>query len=402
MKIGIIKEGKIPIDRRVAFSPEACVHLQNTFSQLQFKIQPSPIRCFPDQAYQAAGLPISEDLSDCDVLFGIKEVPIIDLIPHKTYFFFSHTIKKQSYNRELLRRLLSNQVQMIDYECLTNLRGQRLVAFGRFAGIVGAYNTIRAYGLRQGLFDLKPAYQCDDMAMMQQEYQKLALGPIKIILTGRGRAGQGAREVLKAMGIVEVSAQEILEQSFVHPVFSQLKSRDYYQPKEAKEGAALDFYQEPEAFKSDFLKYAQVSDVFISAHYWNPKASALFQLSEIKRPDFRIKVIGDITCDVQGSIPSTLRVSTVKAPFYDYDPHKEKEARAFSDPGNITVMAVDNLPTELPRDASLDFGQQLGEVVIPRLLGVDEEAVLERATISQGGRLMPNYAYLRDFVESPA
>lgn len=400
MKVGIIKEGKIPIDRRVAFSPEACIQLQKTYPQLHFIIQPSPIRCFPDKAYQDLGLEISDDLSDCDILFGIKEVPIEDLIPEKTYFFFSHTIKKQSYNRGLLRALLEKNIRLIDYECLSNQQGQRLVAFGRFAGIVGAYNTIRAFGIRQDRFELKPAYQCEDMAMMQAEYNKGILGPIKIILTGSGRVGMGAREVLAGLQVKEVSPEELLGQDFSLPVFAQLRSWDYYQPRE--KGSQANFYQNPESFQSDFQKFTRVGDLFISAHYWNPKAPALFQLNDMKRPDFRIKVIGDITCDVQGSIPSTLRVSTVEKPYYDYDPFGEKEAPPFSDSKFITVMAVDNLPTELPRDASLDFGEQLRQEVIPRLLVEDKAAVLERATITQKGKLTPGYAYLKDFVESPA
>ncbi|OJJ22422.1 alanine dehydrogenase [marine bacterium AO1-C] len=400
MKIGIIREGKVPIDRRVPLLPEQCQLLQNKYPQLSFAIQSSPIRCVPDEDYQKLGLAVVDDISDCDIIFGVKEVPIPQLIAHKTFFFFSHTIKKQAYNQQLLRTILDQNIHLVDYECLTDQQGNRIVAFGRFAGIVGAYNGILAFGKRYGLYNLRRAYECKDLKDLKTEYAKVKLPPIKVVVTGGGRVGNGISEVLEGMQIQRVSPEAFLSQSFEHPVFTQLRSKDYYQPEANQSWNSEDFYQNPAHYDADFLKYARQAQVFISGHYWNPKADVLFTRQDMLSPDFKLEVIADVTCDIEGSIPSTLRATTITDPFYDYDPATGKEVAQFSDRSHVNVMSVDNLPCELPYDASESFGQQLIEYVFPAFFDNDAQQIITRASITKNGGLQPDFDYLQDYVDA--
>ena len=170
IKIGILKEGKIPVDRRVPLTPSQAKQLEDEFPDIKVIIQKSPVRCFDDEVYQEEGIEVADNILDCDVLMGVKEVPIIELIDDRTYLFFSHTIKAQPYNRELLREILRKNIRLIDYEMLTDKKGNRLIAFGRSAGLVGAYNGILAYGKRFKLFNLRRAYTCRNLDDMKTEF----------------------------------------------------------------------------------------------------------------------------------------------------------------------------------------------------------------------------------------
>lgn len=397
MKIGIIREGKVPPDHRVALSPEHCKQILAEYSEVSIAVQPSKIRCFKDEEYTQAGIPLQEDLSDCDILFGVKEVPIPDLIPDKTYFFFSHTIKKQPYNKVLLQEVLKKKIDLIDYECLKNEQGQRVVAFGRFAGIVGAYNGIMAYGKKYGLFDLKPANACYDMEEMWDEFQKVKLPPIKILLTGGGRVAKGAQEVLDGMGIKNVAMPEYTEQTFEEAVYIQLDSDAY---NEHSQGKAFDynhFYNNPGEYQSTFSQYLPHTDVLIAGAYWDPKAPVLFQLDDMNSDDFKIRVIADITCDIQGSIPTTTRATTIADPIYDFSRSNHEEVAAFSSQDNLTVMSVDNLPCELPRDASIAFGNMIINHTLKDLL-LGDKGIIKGAKIASKGQLTEQFSYLSDYV----
>ncbi|MEM1137919.1 MAG: alanine dehydrogenase, partial [Bacteroidota bacterium] len=232
MILGIIREGKIPVDKRVALTPEQCMLVQERFPFVEILVQKSPIRCYKDAEYASAGCEVIEDVSHCDILMGIKEVPIEDLIAQKTYFFFSHTIKKQAYNRDLLISILNNRIKLIDYETLINPKKERVIAFGRYAGLVGAYNGIRAWGLRNEVFDIKPAHRCFDLAEMKLEFAKVKLGKIKIALTGGGRVSKGAMEILDGMHIKKVSPTDFVEKEFEEAVYTQLDMGDYNKHKE--------------------------------------------------------------------------------------------------------------------------------------------------------------------------
>ncbi|MCG8476645.1 MAG: NAD(P)-dependent oxidoreductase [Cytophagales bacterium] len=399
MKIGIIKEGKKTIDRRVPFTPENAREILERFEGAEVGFEPSEIRCFSDSDYLKQGISKLNKLSSCDLLFGIKEVPPSQLVEGKTYFFFSHTIKKQPYNRELLRTVLAKNIRLVDYELLTDPSGQRIIAFGRYAGIVGAYNGLIAYGERYKLYRLKPAHQCLDIIEMISELKKITLPPIKIVLTGRGRVSRGCVETLRHTGIRQVSPQEYLSNTFSEPVFTQLESRNYIRRSDGKPLDVQAYYQDPAEHESSFGTYARTSDLLISGAYWNPKAPELFSRKDMLSDDFRIRVVADITCDIQGSIPCTLRSTTIEAPVFDYDPESNREAPAYSADRHITVMAVDNLPCELPRDASRDFGRDLIDLVLPSLLGPEQQQLIERATIAANGKLTKRYSYLQDFVD---
>ncbi|WP_420317760.1 NAD(P)-dependent oxidoreductase [Ekhidna sp.] len=397
-KIGIIKEGKIPIDRRVPLTPFQAKQVKETFD-VEVLVQSSDIRCFSDDDYRNAGLEIVESVSDCDIILGVKEVPIEMLSENKTHFFFSHTIKKQDYNRELLRAILNKNINLIDWETLTNENGNRIIAFGRWAGIVGAYNGIWTYGKRYNLFNLKRAHECFDYEELKKELKKIDLPNIKIALTGGGRVTKGAMEVLLGADIRQVTPHAFITENFNEPVFTQLNSRDYNKRKDGAEFHRNEFYKNPELYEGDFLKYAKVTDILIACAFWDPAAPVLFRREDIVKDDFDIRVIADITCDIEGSIPSTKKPSTIDDPIYDYNPSDDEVEQALIDEGNITVMAVDNLPCELPRDASESFGSELVNNVLPHLLGTDENGIIERATITKAGTLTPAYNYLQDYVD---
>lgn len=399
LKIGLIREGKRPYDKRVALAPSSAKHIVENKLGTEVVCQSSNHRAFSDQEYIDAGVPVVEDLSDCDLLLGVKEVPIEQLIPNKTYFFFSHTIKQQEYNRELLRAILQKQITLIDYECLTSDSGNRLLAFGRYAGIVGAYNSIWAFGKRYRLFSIKRAKDCFDLEELKQQLQNVKLPPIKIALTGGGRVAKGAMEVLLSLGIRRVSPSVFLHQRFDQAVFVQLNARDYHVHKQGDPFTRSVFFSSPEVYESRFLSFAAQADILISGSYWNPAAPALFTRTDIMEPEFCIKVIGDISCDIDGPIPSTRKASTIEDPLYDYNPSDHRVEPPLSDEANITVMAIDNLPGELPRDASLDFGEDFIQEVLPALLESDDHQILTRATIASQGKLTSGYQYLQKFVE---
>lgn len=397
MKIGIIREGKTPPDSRVPMTPKQCAYLINE-KKIDIVVQPSPKRCFPDENYLRLNVPMSEDLSDCDILMGVKEVPIDLLIANKTYFFFSHTIKKQSYNRGLLQAIIEKNIHLIDYEVLTNQKGNRLIAFGKFAGMVGAHNSIRTYGTRTGLYTLKRMKDCLDYEEAISVYKKLSLPPMKIVLTGSGRVGKGAAMVLDDMGIRKVSPENFLTNKYDYAVYTQLNCVDYAQRKDGSEFDKKTFYNQPELFESKFSPYYQIADVMINGIYWDNNAPAFFSLEEMKSPDFSIKVIADVTCDIApiSSIPSTIKASTIADPVFGFDPITEKEDLPYQDKV-VDMMTIDNLPNELPRDASEAFGNQFIEKILPELLAKDSD-VIDRASVTKNGDLGSHFEYLRDYL----
>ncbi len=388
MKIGIIREGKTPPDARVLFTPEQCVALQEKYD-LDLVVQPSKGRCIPDFKYEDVGIKLQEDLSDRDVLMGIKEVPKEQLIADKTYFFFSHTFKKQPYNRELLQEILKKNITLIDYEVLTNTKQQRVIAFGRFAGIVGAHNGMMTYGNRTGAFELEQMYQYDDYAAAIAYYQSLHLPAMKIVVTGTGRVANGAVEVLDHMNIRRVKPQAFLNNSYDEAVYTQLDCDDYAAPKE--EGKAFElqeFFQHPDRFKSIFAPYTKVADLMVNGIYWANEAPAFFTAEEMAQEDFKIQVIADVTCDIApvSSIPSTLYATTIDNPVFGYDPVARAAVQPYQE-STIDMMTIDNLPNELPKDASKSFGEQFGGQVIEELLGLKDTGMLERASIAKAGQL---------------
>lgn len=400
MKVGILREGKTPPDKRVPLTPEQCIEVIQKFSTVSIVVQPSPIRCFKDDEYTNMGIQLQEDLSDCDVLLGVKEVRVEDFIPAKIYFFFSHTIKKQAYNRKLLQTVLDKKIQLVDYEVLTNKEGFRIIGFGRFAGLVGAYNGLRAFGLKNELFELKPAHQCDNLVEMREQLDAINLPPLKIIVTGDGRVAGGVLEILDHLKIMRVSPQGFLNETEPEQaIYAQLLPNNYARRLDGEAFELMHFFNHPELYENTFEPFAKATDMLIAAAYWDPKAPVLFTAEEMRDPDFRISVISDITCDIEGSIPSTKKASTIDDPFYDYNIDSGEMEEAFSNPNNVSVQAVDNLPCELPKDASLDFGRNLIDKVFPSLFVEDSDGIIERASITKNGKLTSQFSYLQDFAD---
>ncbi|MEX0314245.1 MAG: NAD(P)-dependent oxidoreductase [Allomuricauda sp.] len=398
MKFGIIRERKNPPDRRVVLSPAECQNVLSNFPEAQIEVESSPIRVFTDQEYQEAGIHVNNSMEICDVLLGVKEVPIDALIPNKKYFFFSHTIKKQPYNRKLLKAILDKNIELYDHEVITNTKGMRLVAFGRYAGIVGAYNGVRTYGLKFDLFSLPKAETLRDQQELISELRKVKLPNIKILLTGRGRVGNGAREMLDAMELKKVNVAEFLKESFDEPVYCQIDASEYNKRKDGVRGNKADFFANPEEYRSNFFRFAEVTDFYIAGHFYGDGAPFLYTREDAKHPDFKIRVVADVSCDIDGPVATTIKPSTIADPIYGYDPQSEKEVD-FKNPEAVAVMAVDNLPCELPRDASNGFGGAFSKYVIPAFFNNDEDGILERARMAQNGKLTERYSYLQDYVD---
>ena len=397
LTIVIIREGKIPHDKRVALSPGQCIFLKKMYPQLDFIIQPCEYRCIPDSEYVAAGLKVSEDIKNGDIFIGIKEVPKDQLIEGKIYLFFSHTIKKQPHNKELLKTIIARKIQMIDYECLVDDHENRIIGFGRFAGIIGAYNSIRAYGLKYKKYKLKPAQDCEHKQELEKELRKAKLDQLQILVTGGGRVANGALEILGSLKIRRVTPYEFLMFNYSEPVYAQIHSADYNASASGNPWNKEHFYHHPEDYVSTFRKYYEKCDMLIHCAFWNPKAPRLFNLDEMSQSRFRIKVIGDVTCDINGSVPSTTRSTSIDSPFFDYDVNKKSIVEGMHE-NTITTMAVDNLPCSLPRDASETFGNELIEKILPSLILDRGNDLISRATIAKDGKLTGRFEYLKDYV----
>ncbi len=398
MKFGIIREGKSPPDARVPLTPGQCRRLRED-QGLELVVQPSNGRSFPNDEYAALDVPLQHSLADCDVLLGVKEVPIEELIPEKTYCFFSHTIKAQPYNRSLLQAILRQGIRLIDYEVLTDERGVRLIAFGRFAGMVGAHNALWTFGRRTGSFVLPRMKDCRDYAEARQFYRDVAWPPLRIVLTGTGRVGNGAAEVLEDMGIQRVEPAAFLSRDFPYPVFTQLAVEDYVHPPEGTSFSLAAYFADPTGYTSSFDPYTRHADIMINGIYWDKRAPAFFTREAMRKADWTIQVIADITCDIapESSIPSTLRASTIEDPVYGFDKGTASETEPYQE-DVVDIMAVDNLPNELPRDASQAFGEQFIEHILPEFFK-ERSPMLERATIAQDGRLGPHFQYLDSYVK---
>ena len=397
MKIGIIKEYKSPPDKRVVFSPVKCVETLQKFPQVEFFIEKSDIRCFSDSEYEEMGLKVVTDLSNCDVLIGVKEVPIEKLIDNKKYFFFSHTIKKQPYNKNLLQQIVKKNIELFDHETIVDKNNNRLIGFGYYAGVIGAYNGLRAYGLKNHTFSIPKAIDLKDRQEFNSILKSLSIPDMKILLTGKGRVGSGTKEVLDFLKIKEVSAHDFINETYSESVYVNIDVLDYNY-SDLIENTVSNFYNYPEKFRSTFSKFLSVSDIYFAGHYHNPKAPKLITLDDIKNPDFNFQVIADISCDIDGPIASTIRPSTIENPTYGF--HKEKLVECdFLDENALAVMAVDNLPCELPRDSSEMFGEMFLKYVIPSFFNNDQENILKNSKITSEGSLTDRFSYLSDYIQ---
>ena len=399
VNFALITERKTPPDKRVVFSPEKCQEVMKAFPEAKIVAEASAIRVFKDEAYAQAGVEVLQDVSGADVMLGVKEVRIEDLIPGKKYFFFSHTIKKQPYNRKLLQAILKNKIELYDHETIVRANNARLIGFGRYAGLVGAYNGFRLLGKRDGLFDLPKVESLADLAAMKAELDKISLPNIRIILSGTGKVAKGAKEILDHLQIREVTDADYLSKSFDEPIYCLIDVTEYNKRIDGQPMDKYAFYEDPTGYESDLMQYAKVSDMFITGHFYGDGAPYLFTCEDARHPDFNIKLVADISCDIDGPIASTIRSSTIAEPFYGYDPKTESEVD-FKAEGAIAVMAVDNLPCELPKDASEGFGDMFMEHVIPAFFNGDADGILARARMTTSeGTLTERFAYLQDYVD---
>jgi saccharopine dehydrogenase (NAD+, L-lysine-forming) len=395
--IGLIREGKTPADNRVALTPSQCKWITKTAPHIKIIVQASVSRCFTDREYQLAGAEVMEDMSECDILLGIKEVPIEQLIPGKKYLFFSHTKKKQAHNQTLLRAILDKNITLIDYECLEHEDGQRIIGFGFFAGVVGAHNGMMAYGNRTGLFKLDRVYKQRSFRDLIHNYFGLRLPNVKIAVTGSGRVAHGILEIMNLMGIHEVEPDDYLMRRFSYPVYTQLKGAELYKHKVTGKYSRIDFHEHPEDYECKFLPYAAQTDILMNGVYWDVTVPRLFERENVKEENFIIQTIVDITDDANGSIPVNVGDQTIEEPIYGVDRQSLKKTEPYL-PGSIDIMAVGNLPNELPRDASRYFGEQLIKFILEDLVK-GGSAIIEKATIVKDGKLTEEYEYLRDFAE---
>lgn len=400
MKFALIKERKSPPDRRVVFSPEEAKNVIEKFPQAQIVAESSDIRVFTDEEYKNEGIEVTNDVSDCDVLIGVKEVPVEALIPSKKYFFFSHTIKKQLHNRKLLKAVLEKNIELYDHETIVDANNNRLIGFGYYAGVVGTYNTFRAFGIKYELFNLPKAETLSDQQALVSAIKRHTLPPIKIVVTGgSGKVARGIKDILDNVKIKEVSVEDFLTKSYDQPVYVKIDVLNYNKRKDGQTFDKNDFYNNPTQYESDFERFSKVADILITGHFYGNDAPVILTKEMLKAKDNKIKVVGDVSCDVDGPIACTLRASTIAEPFYGYYPSEDREVE-YNHPSAVTVMAVDNLPCELPKDASEGFGKMFIEHVIPAFFNGDKDGILQRAKITENGKLTERFSYLRDYVEA--
>ena len=399
MRFGIIKERKNPPDRRVVFTPEELIRLQNEHPEVVIKVESSDIRIFNDDAYKNLGIEVADDISDCDVFFGVKEIPVNFLIPNKKYFFFSHTIKKQVHNQKLLQAILEKNIELYDHETIVDANNKRLIGFGRYAGIVGAYNGFRTFGIKFDLFNIPKAETLQTKEDLIVRLKRQTLPNIKIVLTGHGKVGMGAKEILDGMKLKEVPPDDFLNKIYTQPVYTQIDVLDYNKRIDGTKAIDNgDFYKYPDAYTSDFGRFSKVADIFMAGHFHSNNSPDILTREMLNAPDCKLKVVADISCDVDGPIACTIKASTIADPFFGYLPSTGEEV-PYTHPGAIVVMSVDNLPCELPKDASEGFGEMFMEHVIPAFFNNDRDGILERAKITENGKLTPRFAYLKDYSE---
>jgi saccharopine dehydrogenase (NAD+, L-lysine forming) len=397
IKIGLIREGKVPADNRVALTPPQCKWVHKNSQEVKIFAHTSSNRCFSDREYMLAGVEVVDDISHCDILLGIKEVPVKDLLPDKTYLFFSHTKKKQPHNQPLLRAILDKNIRLIDFECLEHDDGQRIIGFGFFAGVVGAHNGMMAYGNRTGLYKLDRVYKQRSFRELIHAYFGLRLPNVKIAITGSGRVAHGILEIMNLMGIHEVEPDDYLRRRFSYPVYTQLKGADLYAHKQTGVYNREHFHELPDEYKCKFLPYASQTDILMNGVYWDKNVPRLFEKEDVKREDFIVQTIADITDDANGSIPINAGDQTIEEPVYGIDKLTLQKIAAYQ-PNSIDIMAVGNLPNELPRDASRYFGEQLIKYILEDLVGTGSD-IIERATIAKEGKLTDDFAYLQQYAD---
>ena len=398
LRIAVIREGKIPQDTRTPLAPRYAVELVGMYSDLKIKVESSPIRCYTDDEYLKYGVSVTDQVTDCELFIGVKEVPSHLLVPEKTYMFFSHTIKKQSHNKHLLQEVIKKNIRLIDYELLVDDKGVRIIGFGHFAGLVGAHYALKMWGKRSQLYNIKPAILCKDLKETVSQYEGLNFGDARIVITGKGRVGKGAAEIMKIAGITYVSPQVFLDEIHTKAVYTQIDADEINIHKSGKAFDFQHFFAHPEEYKSNFYRFAKKANILINCIFWDSSSPRLFEEEDVKKWDFQIRTISDISCDINGSVPITHRASAILDPIFGYNIQTGEETLPFQCE-TIDLMTVDNLPNELPRDASKVFSDIMINTILPKYIQNPYDDVFTRATIAENGKLMPKYSYLQEWVD---
>ncbi len=429
--IGIRREDKNQWEKRTPIVPKHANELVKDYN-INVLVQPSPIRVFKDKEYENAGAKISEDLSGASVIFAVKEIPLELFLKNKTYAFFSHTIKGQDYNMPMLREMMKLDCNLIDYEKIVDIRGRRLVFFGRFAGLAGMVDTLWALGERvrwQGFktpfFKIHKTVDYDGLNDVKKHIVSIGkkieknglpeeLTPLIIGFAGYGNVSNGAQEILDLLPVREIRPAQI--ESVLHNPSNKciykvvFKEEDMVTPVSSKKDFDLqDYYKHPENYTSIFENYLPFLTVLMNAIYWDERYPRLitkkYLKEKIAEEDFKLKVIGDISVDVAGAVEFTLKTTTPANPVFVYNPLNDDFEDGFTSEG-IVVMAVDNLPCELPRESSKAFSETLKDF-IPSIAKadyavsydkIDLPSEIKNALILHKGKLTPNYKYINKFL----
>jgi alanine dehydrogenase len=394
--LGLIKEGKVPSDNRVALTPKQCKWFKDQFTDWDIIVETASDRCYSDKEYEKEGIKVVSDLSEATILLGIKEVPKDQLIAGKTYLFFSHTKKAQSYNQALFHAMMDKQITLIDYECLEHEDGQRLIGFGFFAGIVGAHNGIMAYGNRTKAYHIGRVKEVKDYMELVHTYFGLKLPTIKIAVTGSGRVAHGILEIMNLLDVQQVEPEDY-HRKYAYPVYVHLKGADLYAHKATGKYNRTDFHENPDQYNCLFPKYLKETHILMNGIYWEKGIPPLFTLDDLKEDDYALTTIADITDDAHGSIPINLGDASSDNPVYGVDINTLEKTAPYLHT-SIDVMAVGNLPNELPRDASRFFGEQLIKYVLPDLIG-EGNTIIQKATMLKAGVLTEPYSYLQEYAK---
>ena len=404
--LSIIRENRID-ENRVPLIPTQVSNLLGKYPNLKVLVQPSKNRCFKDEDYLRAGAELTENISKSDIIFGVKEIDSSKLIENASYIFFSHLSKIKENNnqptqgtpgvdkKKLLKEILRKKVTLIDYENIRDNLGLRYLGFGRFAGIVGCYNTLNLYLILKKKQVLPRVFKVNNYKKIKELIRKQKFGKIKILVTGYGRAAKGCNEILKLANIKQVSLTDYLNKKYEKPIFCNISAKKNVERIDGKNVSDQDFILNPHEYKSKIRNYLFDTDIFFACHYWDPRFPKIFSFKEIKK--FKnLWIIGDITCDINGSVPTTIRSTSIAEPYYSIDVDTFKEVSI--DKKGIAVMAVDNLPSELPRESSEDFGNGIISEVLPYLIKKDDGRI-NRATITSQGNLCEKYSYLENFIK---
>jgi len=436
MKIGIRREDKSKWERRVPLIPEHIKLLKEKY-WIETVLQPSKIRVFSDNECKNYDALIKEDLSECPVVFGIKEIPESFFQPNKTYVFFSHVIKGQSYNMPMLKRILALKCNLIDYEKILDENNKRLIFFGRHAGIAGMVDTLWAFGQRlkyENISDhfkeIKKAYQYESLEQIKSDIKAIGekirkdgipkiLTPLVCGITGYGNVSKGAQEILDELPIIEISPSQLLSleksqsvsRNHIYKVI--FKEEHLVMPKEENEEFRLqDYYENPQDYKSQFERYIPYLSMLVNCIYWTPQCPRFVTKANLKSlylkdKNQKLKVIGDISCDINGSIEFTSKTTEPDNPVYVYDPSRDKIYDGIEGRG-VAVLARDNLPCEIPRESSIFFSNELidfvPQIVKAHSLGkLSRNALpksIQKALIVHRGKFTKDFEYLKKYLFS--